>query len=916
MTARESPFSAAARRQSSSVDRPQAVPAHRAAAGAEHLEGYVERVNIYGDWGRATVWTTDRKTVTVVGAVTKELKEGMDYAFTGRMEEHQKFAPQFKAQSVTPVIKANPNAVVRYLKANFDGVGEKTAAKFVKAVIDAGGPQALEELRQRLLQSPWLVAEEITASGRQASYSSEQKEATIAGFIQRDLSTRLGGMDGMRENVIKALAGWCAHRLHGPKGRPAEDDEDNGLEDGLGGRPGAARDPGGPAGPAAEFPKDPVASAWAMLSRNPYEPIAEVPGYGFTLADTIGRLVNIPLDAPQRLAALVAHALREHSERNGHVYLTREQLDRSIAKIDPRVDVEAAIAQAVADETIVEDTAKLPANAQALSALAVGGDDQGEVSEDFFGDDALDALLVGGHGDSQAAGVDQRRYYAPALLRAERELAVRVAQMLMPSEPMLPGASIHKGSPAEKRLREGIRAAARTIFPKGLDVSQEDALASIVSSPVRLHTLTAGPGCGKTALMEVLVKLLPQAHFQFCAPTGMAAKVLSNRLRKLGHKASTIHSLLQGSADEGFRVGPENPLYGDVLVVDESSMPDVVLANAVFAAVNSGMHVIMLGDPRQLPSIQPGQVLTDLLRIPEIDHNRLTVTHRNSGGILDVVNEIGEGRLDPSDRESVVFSHGLESAEQDFHAVMGVYLQSVAQEGIENVMLMFPRRQGKLDEPGWNTTYGNAILRAVVNPNAPRVPGTTFSVEDRVIIRDNMTIEQPSREELQGVKPKGDAEPENRKTVSVVNGDTGTIKGFTLDRKDTRNNGAKWIELDLDDGRRLQFPGSAVSALSHAYAKTVHSAQGSEYQVGIIVVTPGSPAFMNRNMLFTGASRVKKKLYMFGEDRVLVKVSQTPLPPRNSALDRRIRAEIEADDEAPAESPSSQSNRGQRHAEV
>lgn len=887
----ENPFAAAVRRRDGAEEARDGEPQRQAMApiaAPAQLDAHVESIKLFGEWGIANVWGPDITAVTVVGNLVKDLKEGLDYSFSGRVTTHAKYGKRFEAVSATPIIKPNPRAVIKFIAANFDGIGERSAAKLVEAAIKEGGPSALEALRQQLLTQPWSV--DFEPIGRKGVYSSEQKDATVAAFVHRNLATRLGSLNGMRDSVLKALSGYLARQLAaaGGVGGMQRDDQNPVLAQPARGDAPATRVQGASAGlTALADPIDPVAASWAMLSRDPYAPIERVPGYGFVVADAIGRMVNMPIDAPQRLAALVAHALREHCERGGHVFLTRNQLDQSIAKLDHRVDSDLAISQGVADKTIIVD-----------------GDAEDPGRNEMF--DGVSELSPGAP-----------RYYRPALLRAEVELARRVARMLDPAQTLVAGALLDDKSASAPLVRGRIRAAARQVFKSGLDPSQEEALRRIVSSPVRLHTLTAGPGCGKTALMEVLVEMLPDKRFHFCAPTGKAAKVLSSRLAAKGYSAATIHSTLKGAGPGEFEVDAGSPLTGDILVVDESSMPDLCTAEAVFAAANDEMHIILLGDYRQLPSIQPGRVLMDLLQVAGIDHNELTVVHRNSGGILDVVNEIGEGRLNPVNRESVTFSNTLGDAAEEFHAVMGMYLHAVAQRGIENVILMMPRRQGKVDKPGWNTTYANAILRNVCNPNAAKVTGTAFQVNDRIVIRANMTIEQPDPAELaptgraarRGKEQVEAAAGHERPSARVVNGDTGTIKSFVLDPKDPKNASAKWIAIDLDDGRRIQYPGAAAGDLGLAYAMTVHAGQGSQYQEVICVITPGSPSFMNRNMFFTGASRAQQCLRIFGEDRVLAKVAQTPLPERNSALVDRIRHEIDSDEDTPAQAPEARDRR-------
>jgi exodeoxyribonuclease V alpha subunit len=477
------------------------------------------------------------------------------------------------------------------------------------------------------------------------------------------------------------------------------------------------------------------------------------------------------------------------------------------------------------------------------------------------------------------------RYYAPHLHEAEVQLAQRIAAMVVGGgTPLLQSF----GRMDERTLHAHIQTVAKSAsaqLAKGLDEGQVKALANVVSGRSRLHTLTAGPGCGKTALMEVLVKLLPGKSIRFCGPTGKSAKVLANRVARLGCEVSTIHSMLQGGDRLSFNINAENPLTEDVLVLDEGSMPDVELFCAVLTAVNAGMHVFVLGDVGQLPSIQPGQVLADLLKIPEIDHNRLTKTHRNGGGILEVVEEVRAGDITPRDRESVKFSKGLGEADEDFPKVMGAYLDAVRTRGIENVILMLSRRQGEVEAPGWNTTYANAVLRDVCNPNAPKIPGTTLNVGDRIIIRENLELEQ------------GDDGRGGQRKVRVVNGDTGRIASFEKDMSNQRSGGVKSLRLMLDDGRAVDFPGALAGTLGLSYALTVHAAQGSEYEEVIFVATGGSPTFINRTMLLTALSRARAKLNVFGEHGVLRRIAQTALPPRNSALVERVRHLIDRDED-------------------
>lgn len=595
---------------------------------------------------------------------------------------------------------------------------------------------------------------------------------------------------------------------------------------------------------------------WASLVQDPYQPTQDVPGYGFTTADIIGGSVNIPRDAPVRLKALVAYAVDQGCQRSGHTYLTRDHLRQSIAKVDARVPADDAIRYGLEAGMIIAD-------------------------EDF----------------------GETRYYTPKLHDAEVALARGLAGLLKEAKPL---SKLSREAAADK-VRE-VTAKVAPQLKDGLDPSQVEALVNIMTSETRLHTLTAGPGCGKTQLMEILSQVLAHKDFIFCGPTGKSAKVLSNRLNAYGIEANTIHSTLMGSERGSFRYNSENPLECDVVGVDESSMNDVEIAESVVAAIGAGTHVIFMGDTQQLPSIGPGAVLRDLLEIQGGDHNRLSKTHRNSGGILEVIEQVARGQLDCIDREAVKFSHGLPEADVGFPQIARKYVEAVSKYGFEHVALLMSLRTGDAAAPGWNATYANATLRDLCNPGAEKVPGTRLYVGDRILIKENVSIPlspgyvQPTSAQPKVVedeskadasKPaasgRDDAEDDTTQT-RVVNGDTGTILSYERDPHNPKVLTPAFVRMKLDDGRVVDYPGNAMDQIQHSYAQTVHTAQGSEYKKVIVVATPGMPSFINRAMLFTGLSRARESLDINGEDHVLRKIAATPLPWRNSGLVDRVKA--------------------------
>ncbi|MEJ8837652.1 AAA family ATPase [Ramlibacter sp. AN1133] len=788
----------------------------------------LERLSIYSDWAVGTARNEDREAVKVTGAPLVDLVEGAEYEFRGRPSFHRQHGEGFAVEAVVPHIRPDRKSIVKFMTKNWKSLSEQKANKFVDQVIagaagDEEEAKALEALRQQLLAAPWSL--DLSTVAKRAEFKTDETASAALAFLHRDLATRLTGMPGIRDNVLKALASHLLAR----EAKEALSNADN------------------PLAPSSNLDPRLLEKCWARLIKDPYEPMPFVAGYGFGTADAIGAASNIPRDAPERLRALVLFALDQECTRSGHTYLTRNQFIRAIERVDAQVPAQRAI------------------------------------------EHGLEADLI-----EMDEGFGERRFYTPDLLDAERSLAARVAEMCAPVAPMTK-------APRDKVIAKIKEVTARVAPGTTLDDSQLAALVGILTSKKRLHTLTAGPGCGKTALMEILTCVLKSRDFVFCGPTGKSAKVLNNRLSKHGRSAATVHSTLAGGSRKDFTFNEDNPLPGNILVLDESGMADNDLADGVLAAAKE-MHVILLGDHDQLPSVSPGQFLKDILAIDGPDHHRLTTTHRNGGGILDIINQVRDGEIDCADRPDVQFSHHLGEAAAEFPRVAQQYVNAVDRHGFDNVILLIPKRQGNPDTPGWNTTYANARLREMCNPNAEKVPGTgRLHVGDRIIIRANMKVPLAGTGGRQEGRGREDDDECDANEVRVVNGDTGSIVAWQPYRQkqgQPRRAGAQYITLRLDDGRTVDFPGTVTEVLQHSYALSVHSGQGSEYAHVIMVAPQASRGFVNRPMLFTGLSRARHMLEVHGEDRDLMNIAATPAPARNSALPQRVRRLLGQPEEA------------------
>lgn len=802
------------------VRRGRPIPAGQQGQQEEPLHeftGTVLGLKVYNDWGRAQLALIGKPDIlSITGTMVAQFNDGDSFTISARLKHHPKYGSSYDVVSYAPHVEPDPRSLIRFISKHYKGIGDKTARAFVDAISKAHGEPGLERLRQQLVNEPWAVDFSIINKGSKAKFDAGEDQTdrvkTLAAYVQRDLALKLRSTP---TKVLEALAVALVGQLN--------DDQR----------------------------KQPVHSAWAALSANPYKFVRKIRGWGFGAADSLAREVGLPMNMKERLAALVDHAVDQQCAALGHQYLTREQVRAAVAKVDPAADWQAALNHGLEAETVVLD---------------------------------------------DESDVEGQRIYPRPLYLAEVAAAKAIAKLMEPCKPLV---RLKRGDKAEiDELRQRVQATAIGLGPhfrKGLDESQIDAVVNILTARVRIHTVTAKPGSGKTAVTEVVAAIAKDKRFSFCSPTGKGAKVLNKRAARCGYTASTVHSLLQGSEDEGFAVNKNNPLETDVNVVDEAGMPGIQLAQAALEANNDRAHLVLLGDYRQLQSVPPGNFLRDLLRIKGIDHNELTIVHRNSGGIAEVIDQVDQGVIDCVDRPGVTFSHGLGDATEDFELIKGRYLEAVAKAGIENVALLMSRRKGELNEPAWNTTYANQQLRDACNPTGAKVPGTRFFLEDRIIIRANMDV-APWSDSIRTGKTDDDDDDK----VKVVNGDTGRIaEAWPQPDKP----GAMFLKLMLDDGRAVCFPSQDSNELDWSYALTVHSAQGSEYKEVLVVATPGSPNFVNRTSLFTGLSRAVENLQVFGNDSDLRKIAATPAPRRNSALVERVMAalEMEDDDETPTD---------------
>jgi exodeoxyribonuclease V alpha subunit len=528
-----------------------------------------------------------------------------------------------------------------------------------------------------------------------------------------------------------------------------------------------------------------------------------------------------------RIAALATYAIDDGCNGNGHTFLSHDDIKEKIHNFDWTVQVDDAIAAAI------------------------------KMGEPIINDSGM--------------------YYSRSLYLAEKFLSTDLGLRLRSKARKL-------STRDPEQIEEAIKLTCAKIGVK-LDASQHAAVKGILTSASSIHSITSGPGCGKTFVVEVILSILKDyKNIGFAAPTGKAARVLQARVSKYGSKATTIHSMLGVGGNGKFMYHQGNKLPYDLLVCDETSMVSLSLMNAVFSALREDAHIIFLGDANQLPSVDPGDILRNLMSL-DYDHHRLTKTHRNDGGILEVVNLAGQGLSDFSKlRHDVEFHDGLpEPTLETVQNVIDKFDSELEAMGgdFTAVGLLIARRKGDVNVPGWNTTYLNHVMRNRYNADGKHIPGTIYRVGDRIIIRKNLALKQAEN-------VPADTPPE-----LVVNGDVGFIRGFTKKTSgkkgdDGASNGTlESLILELDDGRELLYGAENVSSLTLGYALTVHASQGSEYARVVSIAVSGHANVIHRGIIFTAWSRAQKKLTIIGDSDAIKKMLFRLPPSRNTFLVQR-----------------------------
>ena len=547
-----------------------------------------------------------------------------------------------------------------------------------------------------------------------------------------------------------------------------------------------------------------------LVKRNPYS-LMEVDSIGFLKADAIAQSLGVPLDSTGRIAGAIRQSLKEIIWDNGHCYATRSELLKKALKL-------------------------LNHKTQCVTA--------GQV-------DSMISHLSG----SGRLVIEGDAVYMPGLHRAEVELSEKIRSMLT-----------SRGDTVSPEKVE--RLLKRYEFKEGIRLSAEQRQAVVDMMNSSLLVLTGGPGVGKTTAVKAVINVYESLFDEpvlLASPTGKASRRLAE---VTGREAGTIHRLLGFSPEMPVPLyGSSNPLPCGLLIVDEVSMMGVSMAKLLFDAVGEDTRVLLVGNADQLPSVEPGNVLGDLLAagVPAV---RLEKVFRQASQsqIVTGAHMINKGRAFYPDHSRGDF-YFIEKSEPEKIArtIVGCVMRFLnLGYSLEDIQVLSPMKNGSV-----GTITLNSMLQERLNPNRAgkneiACGGTVFRAGDRVIcVRNNYE--------------KGE--------YGVFNGETGIISRIL----ENENGEAIGLAVCFERQGEAEFSKNELYDLDLAYAITAHKSQGSEFKAVVIPLTTSHYVMLNRKLIYTAVSRAKEMVVLVGSRKAYwIAVKNNKLSARNTKLAERI----------------------------
>lgn len=575
----------------------------------------------------------------------------------------------------------------------------------------------------------------------------------------------------------------------------------------------------------------------AVMKENPYRLADDIWGIGFKTADQIAEKLGFGRESYVRLRSGLMYTLSELSG-DGHVYAEKQQL----------IDKASELLEA-SPETIVMTMDEMLRQEELIRERKIKvTDEEGNPVPAIY-------LPPFYYAEAGVAGKLKKLASAPA--------GDKLCQKLLEARKKT-------GNPDLSVDVKAVQEKTGMIY----DEIQADAIRRAATAKVMV--MTGGPGTGKTTTTHGIIAAYRAYGLKIllAAPTGRAAKRMTEAT---GLEAKTIHRLLECKPPEGYQRNEENPLEGDVLIVDECSMIDIILMNSLLKAIPPAMRLVMVGDIDQLPSVGAGNVLRDMIDSGVFPVVRLTRIFRQAQTSRIVMNahRINEGKLpDISNGKNTDFffleNEDAEAAVHKIVELVGTKLPKHYQVEPARIQVLTPMQRGVV-----GATNLNLALQEALNPpehtvfmrgrgpvtvpkDCLRRSGFAFRMDDKVMqIKNNYDKE-------------------------VFNGDIGVISSVNMEERT--------MKVDFD-GRLIEYDVTELDELVHAYATTIHKAQGSEYPIVVMPILMNHYVMLQRNLIYTGITRAKQILVMVGTKKALsYAVRNVTVTKRNTLLKERLEA--------------------------
>jgi exodeoxyribonuclease V alpha subunit len=544
------------------------------------------------------------------------------------------------------------------------------------------------------------------------------------------------------------------------------------------------------------------------VKENPFRLADDIWGIGFKTADSIAEKLGFGKEAYVRLRSGIMYTLSALADE-GHVFALREQL------------IEKAVALLEAEQEYIVMT--------------------------------MDHMLK-----EKDLIQEEDAIYLPPFYYAETGTANKLLKLAAQpaGDKLWVRLAKARRETGNEKLSVDVEKIEATVNMK-YDEIQADAIRQAALAKVMV--LTGGPGTGKTTTTQGIIAAYRTygLNILLAAPTGRAAKRMTEAT---GLEAKTIHRLLECKPPEGYQKDEENPLTGDVLIVDECSMIDIILMNSLLKAIPPNMRLILVGDIDQLPSVGAGNVLRDMIESGRFPVIRLTRIFRQaqSSRIIMNAHKINGGKMPDlsNGKDTDFFFIQKEEAEDAVSEIVKLVknnLPNYYKTPSSMIQVLTPMQRGVV-----GATNLNLVLQEALNPTGEglRRSGSVFRAEDKVMqIKNNYDKE-------------------------VFNGDIGSIISIDLEDRS--------LKVDFD-GRIIEYDVTELDEIVHAYATTIHKAQGSEYPIVVMPILMNHYVMLQRNLIYTGITRAKKILVMVGTKKALAyAVNNVTVTKRNTLLKERL----------------------------